>query len=85
MLEVSWATGSQAGNALILRGELAIHLASGLAQDGRVLIDSFIAKMEMLLGVTQRAPFGMGRTLRRYLRKQLGVLRDDLAKSVLPA
>jgi hypothetical protein len=81
LLEATWATGSQAGNALWLRGELAIHLASGLEQDGRVLIDAFIAKMEMLLDVTRRAPFNLGsRSLRRYLQTQLRLLRQELER-----
>jgi hypothetical protein len=80
ILEATWATGSQAGNAFKLRGELAIHLASlEDEQDGRAIIQSFIDKMEGMIVGARQAHYAFGNpTLVRYLRAQLRILRDEL-------
>lgn len=79
-LDTSWASGSQAGNALLLRGELLRHLlACEGEEDGRVIIDSFVARIEALIAGTPQAPLAIGsQSLWRYAMAQLCALRHGL-------
>jgi hypothetical protein len=81
-LEATWARGSQAGNALRLRGELAIHLASMEdEEDGHAIIQSFLDKMDGMIIGARQAHYAFGNpTLVRYLRALLRVLRDELER-----
>ena len=82
MLDDVWASGSQAGNALLLRGELLRHvLASEGEQDGRRIIDSFVARIEGLIaGLRQASITHRNQTLFRYALAQLCVLRFALER-----
>jgi hypothetical protein len=78
LLQATWASGSSASNALLLRGALVEHLiACEQEPDGRALVDGFLIKMEAWAVVAGRGQPG-SQTLARYLRAQLRLLRRIL-------
>ena len=81
MLDDVWASGSQAGNALILRGELLRHvLVMDGERDGRVIVDRFVERIEALIGERPTGvPAYASVTLQRYAMSQLCILRSALA------